>query len=59
MPETLRNARDWPVLRSAKQPARRIDVQEVLEGAREVVLLHQNEEYRLRLTSNGKLILTK
>jgi hemin uptake protein HemP len=38
---------------------RRIDVQELLAGAREAVLLHAREEYRLRLTSNGKLILTK
>jgi hemin uptake protein HemP len=38
---------------------RRIEVKELLGGAREAVLLHAREEYRLRLTSNGKLILTK
>ncbi|MBN9590799.1 MAG: hemin uptake protein HemP, partial [Alphaproteobacteria bacterium] len=26
---------------------------------REAILLHQDQEYRLRLTSTGKLILTK
>lgn len=42
-----------------RPPVRRIEVKELLGGAREVVLLHAREEYRLRLTSNGKLILTK
>jgi hemin uptake protein HemP len=28
-------------------------------GRREIVLLHGFEEYRLRITSTGKLILTK
>ncbi len=38
---------------------RRVAVDELLGGKREVVLLHAGEEYRLRVTSNGKLILTK
>ena len=42
-----------------RPPVRRIQLQELLGGAREAVLLHAQEEYRLRLTSNGKLILTK
>jgi hemin uptake protein HemP len=33
--------------------------EDVLKGAREVVIQHAGEAYRLRLTSNGKLILTK
>jgi hemin uptake protein HemP len=33
--------------------------EDVLKGAREVVILHGTEVYRLRLTTNGKLILTK
>ena len=41
------------------QPVRRIPVDELLAGGREAVLLHDGTEYRLRLTSNGKLILTK
>ena len=45
--------------KAARLPVRRIEVQELLGGAREAVLLHAREEYRLRLTSNGKLILTK
>lgn len=38
---------------------RRIDISDLLAGGREAVLLHDGSEYRLRLTSNGKLILTK
>ena len=37
----------------------RIPIGEVLGGGREAVLVHDGAEYRLRLTSNGKLILTK
>ncbi|MGG5886239.1 hemin uptake protein HemP [Falsiroseomonas sp. HC035] len=32
---------------------------DLLRGARELLILHQGETYRLRLTSNDKLILTK
>ncbi len=41
------------------RPPKRIDVAQLLDGAREAILLHEGEEYRLRRTSNGKLILTK
>lgn len=37
----------------------RLDARVVLQGCREVILVHGNEEYRLKLTSSGKLILTK
>jgi len=40
-------------------PVKRIAIRELLGGGREAVLLHDGTEYRLRLTSNGKLILTK
>ena len=40
-------------------PVKRIAVSELMGGGREAVLLHDGDEYRLRLTSNGKLILTK
>ncbi len=36
-----------------------IDVQELLGDAKEVTLLHGSERYRLRITANDKLILTK
>jgi hemin uptake protein HemP len=44
---------------SPSKPAKRIAVSDLLDGGREAVLLHDGDEYRLRLTSNGKLILTK
>ncbi|WP_054775107.1 hemin uptake protein HemP [Methylogaea oryzae] len=38
---------------------RRLSSAELFGGAREVVIEHGGDEYRLRVTSNGKLILTK
>ena len=39
--------------------ARTLSSDELLSGAKEVVIDHQGERYRLRCTSKGKLILTK
>ena len=39
--------------------ARTLNSAELLSGAKEVVIDHQGERYRLRCTSKGKLILTK
>lgn len=36
-----------------------IDIHELLGDAKEVILLHGGERYRLRITANDKLILTK
>jgi len=36
-----------------------VNCDEIFKGAREVKLLHGREEYRLRITKNQKLILTK
>ena len=44
---------------SALSLVRRVPIGDILGGGREVVLVHRNAEYRLRLTSNDKLILTK
>lgn len=38
---------------------RRVLSEVLLSGAREVIVEHRGEDYRLRVTSNGKLILTK
>jgi len=38
---------------------RRLDAQELFGGGREVLIRHGAELYRLRLTSQDKLILTK
>jgi hemin uptake protein HemP len=40
-------------------PVRRISSQRLLAGERELVIQHLGSEYHLRLTRNGKLILTK
>jgi hemin uptake protein HemP len=37
----------------------RIHLADLMRGAREVILFHEGEEYRLRITKAGKLILTK
>ncbi|MCB8819318.1 hemin uptake protein HemP [Microvirga rosea] len=39
--------------------AKEIEVASLIGSEREVVLLHRGERYRLRVTANGKLILTK
>jgi len=44
---------------SAAAPAPRIDSLRLLAGGRELVIDHAGQEYRLRLTRNDKLILTK
>jgi hemin uptake protein HemP len=37
----------------------RLDSRDLLRGAREIVIRHGDQEYRLRHTQNDKLILTK
>ena len=38
---------------------RRLKVSELLAGGREAILEHSGQDYRLRITASGKLILTK
>ncbi len=58
-------SRDDPPTPDAKPPAaptgrpRRLKVSELLGGEREAILEHDGQDYRLRITANGKLILTK
>jgi hemin uptake protein HemP len=37
----------------------RLDTDTVFGAGREVILVHRGQEYRLRITRAGKLILTK
>jgi hemin uptake protein HemP len=37
----------------------RIESERLFDGTSEVVIVHRDEEYSLRITKNGKLILTK
>jgi hemin uptake protein HemP len=50
-----------PPSRSPTRSAARetIDSHALLRGGRELVIVHGEHEYRLRLTQNDKLILTK
>lgn len=41
------------------QAIRVVDAQELLSNASELRILHHGQEYRLRLTRQDKLILTK
>ena len=38
---------------------RRVRLEALMGGDRELIIEHRGEDYRLRLTSNGKLLLTK
>jgi hemin uptake protein HemP len=41
------------------QPARAIDSQSLFGAARQLLIVHQGETYKLQITRQGKLILTK
>jgi len=43
---------------SGTTPPERIASEALLGGRKELVIVHNGREYRLRLTQNGKLILT-
>lgn len=40
-------------------PRLRLELRSLMQGRQEIEISHQGEIYRLRLTRNGKLILTK
>jgi len=48
-----------PVARTSWSHRRRIKTVDLMQGERELILLHEGEEYILRITKTGKLILTK
>lgn len=43
----------------ADNGVRRIPVLDLFEGSNELILIHNGDDYRLRITSKGRLILTK
>jgi len=45
-----------PVLQTVRK---RISTTDLMQGARAIIVLHKGEEYLLRITKAGKLILTK
>lgn len=48
-----------PATRSVTVTGNRVDSREVFSGDREIIIAHGEDTYRLRLTSQNKLILTK
>jgi len=44
---------------AAPPPRRAVASDDLFQGLRELVIVHRNDEYRLRITRAGKLILTK
>ena len=44
--------------RPPKTTVRRLHSRELHGSEREIIIVHADREYRLRVTSNGKLILT-
>jgi hemin uptake protein HemP len=49
---------DLTAIKSASPQPRKISSASLLGPSREVVIVHNGREYRLRITQNGKLILT-
>lgn len=56
---------DAPERRSSdeKDPApgllKRVSTKDLMSGQREIIIVHDDKEYRLRITQLGKLILTR
>jgi hemin uptake protein HemP len=48
-----------PAARSLMISGNRIDSRELFSSEREIIIAHGEDTYRLRLTSQNKLILTK
>ncbi len=48
-----------PLQRDLGSNRRRFDSRQLFLSQNEIIIDHQGEEYRLRITSNDKLILTK
>ena len=44
----------------ALQPEKKhVTTTDLMQGAKEIIVLHRGEQYLLRITKSGKLILTK
>ena len=52
-------AANMPAASSEPLRAPSINRQQLFRAGREVIIVHHNEEYRLRITRQNKLILTK
>jgi hemin uptake protein HemP len=52
-------APDNPGYFPPRPPRQKVSTADLMRGGRELVLLHDGQEYILRITKAGKLILTK
>lgn len=57
-PITAPCAQPNPVSREAVAAGSRFNTGDLFNGAREIVIDHNGREYRLRITQQGKLLLT-
>ncbi|MDB5570966.1 MAG: Hemin uptake protein hemP [Hyphomicrobiales bacterium] len=48
-----------PAVAKAPQDCAQVDAEILMQGQREILIIHHGERYRLRVTSKEKLILTK
>jgi hemin uptake protein HemP len=48
-----------PAVPSRLNAPKQTTIRELMGSAKELIILHAEDQYRLRITSNGKLILTK
>lgn len=48
-----------PPQEAVATPVREVKAEDLFQGCREVVIIHNNERYRLRITRREKLILQK
>lgn len=53
-----READQVPAPAAPPAPPRRISSRDLFSGSREIVIEHGDRLYRMRITQNGKLILT-
>lgn len=44
---------------ASREKKLRVESDHLFQGNSEIVIVHQSQEYSLRITRNGKLILTK
>lgn len=59
MPQTPVPRHASPASPLSPPQRKRITTADLMQGAREIIVLHHGEEYLLRITKAGKLILTK
>lgn len=57
--QSMLDVKDNVTNKAAVSKPRVITSEDLFAGLRELVIKHAGDEYRLRLTSQGKLILTK